>query len=111
MRNSSRRNVPLFIYAGRLAVWLRSAPSPSLSLCIVTEGEGGRRFLSARLLSLSLLVARHLCERSPSGLFIQRLECETSIVTPWEPDATDPRPLPALPCVWAIVCVCVYARV
>lgn len=36
------------------------------------------------------LSERHLCERSPSGLSIERLECETSIVTPWEPDATDP---------------------
>lgn len=63
---------------------------PGVRVCL-RRREGTEAPLCAALpLPLS---ERHLCERSPSGLSIERLECETSIVTPWEPDATDPPPL------------------
>lgn len=64
---------------------------PGVRVCL-RRREGTEAPLCAALpLPLS---ERHLCERSPSGLSIERLECETSIVTPWEPDATDPPPPP-----------------
>ncbi|KAM4906272.1 uncharacterized protein FYW23_000334 [Sylvia borin] len=69
---------------------------PGVRVCL-RRREGTEAPLCAALpLPLS---ERHLCERSPSGLSIERLECETSIVTPWEPDATDPPPPPPPQCV------------
>lgn len=91
-----RRDVPLCVCAagaGPGPVPASRCECPGVRVCL-RRREGTEAPLCAALpLPLS---ERHLCERSPSGLSIERLECETSIVTPWEPDATDPPPRPSV---------------
>lgn len=89
--------------AAALCLCVRAAgagPGPALASPVRVRVPRGARVPARREGTEAPLCAalplplseRHLCERSPSGLSIERLECETSIVTPWEPDATDPPP-------------------